>query len=261
MELLGTLTIIGYTLSTLSIRYVLIDEEYSFYKKTSFDVIFFLSLLLFSIYAYSLINNVYQKFNFITSLEITFLIVNYLFFLFMFSKPIKHLGLVLLPLTAIAILISMIYHDSSNLGLIDPDLRIHIIVSITSYGFLGLGAIQAILLRYQEKKLKDVSGSLFITILPSIEKMEKVMFDLIIFGFILLTLSLLSGAPFVTMNKHPGLLEKILFSIIAWMTYSYLIYSRFSKGVRGKKATNLTLSGMSFLLIAYLGTKLFFELY
>ncbi len=261
MELIGILTIIGYTLSALGIRYVLIDEEYSFYKKTSFDVIFFLSLLLFSIYAYSLINNVYQKFNFITSLEITFLIVNYLFFLFMFSKPIKHLGLVLLPLTAIAILISMIYHDSSNLGLIDPDLRIHIIVSITSYGFLGLGAIQAILLRYQEKKLKDVSGSLFITILPSIAKMEKVMFDLIIFGFILLTLSLLSGAPFVTMNKHPGLLEKILFSIIAWMTYSYLIYSRFSKGVRGKKATNLTLSGMSFLLIAYLGTKLFFELY
>ena len=261
MELIGILTIIGYTLSALSIRYVLIDEEYSFYKKTSFDVIFFLSLLLFSIYAYSLINNVYQKFNFITSLEITFLIVNYLFFLFMFSKPIKHLGLVLLPLTAIAILISIIYHDNTDLGLIDPDLRTHIIVSIASYGFLALGAIQAILLRYQEKKLKDVSGSLFITILPSIEKMEKVMFDLIIFGFILLTLSLLSGAPFVTMNKHPGLLEKILFSIIAWMTYSYLIYSRFSKGVRGKKATNLTLSGMSFLLIAYLGTKLFFELY
>ena len=261
MEVIGTLTIIGYTLSTLSIRYVLIDEEYGLYKKISFDLIFFLSLLLFSTYAYSLINDVYQKFNFITSLEITFLIVNYLFYLFMFSKPIKHLGLVLLPLTAIAILVSMIYHDNSNLGLIDPDIRIHIIVSIASYGFLGLGAIQAILLRYQEKKLKDVSGSLFLTILPSIEKMENVMFDLIIFGFILLTLSLLSGAPFVTMNEHPGLLEKILFSIIAWMTYSYLIYSRFSKGVRGRKATNLTLSGMSFLLIAYLGTKLFFELY
>ena len=104
MELLGTLTIIGYILSTLSIKYVLIEEEYNFYKKISFDVIFFLSLLLFSIYAYSLVSDVYQKFNFITSLEITFLIVNYLFFLFMFTKPIKHLGLVLLPLTAIAIL-------------------------------------------------------------------------------------------------------------------------------------------------------------
>jgi ABC-type uncharacterized transport system permease subunit len=179
----------------------------------------------------------------------------------MFTKPIKHRGLILLPLTAIAISVSMVYHDNSNLGFIDPDLRIHIVVSIASYGFLALGAIQAILLRYQEKKLKDVAGSLFLTILPSIEKMEKVMFDLIIFGFILLTLSLLSGVPFISMNEHPGLLEKILFSIIAWMTYSYLIYSRFSKGVRGRKATSFTLSGMSFLLIAYLGTKLFFELY
>ena len=44
MELLGILTIIGYTLSTLSIRYVLIDEEYSFFKKTSFDFIFFLNV-------------------------------------------------------------------------------------------------------------------------------------------------------------------------------------------------------------------------
>ena len=179
----------------------------------------------------------------------------------MFAKPIKHLGLVLLPLTAVAILSSILYHDSANLGLINSDLRIHIIVSIASYGFLGLGAIQAILLRYQEKKLRDVSDSLFLTILPPIEKMEQVMFDLIIFGFILLTLSLLSGSPFAYMGQYSGMTEKILFSVIAWITYSYLIYKRFSKGVRGRKATNLTLSGMFFLLIAYLGTKLFFEIY
>ena len=63
------------------------------------------------------------------------------------------------------------------------------------------------------------------------------------------------------MGQYSGMTEKILFSVIAWITYSYLIYKRFSKGVRGRKATNLTLSGMFFLLIAYLGTKLFFEIY
>ena len=115
-------------------------------------------------------------------------------------------------------------------------------------------------LRYQENKLKDVQNSPFLTILPPIEKMEKVMFELIIFGFILLTLSLISGAPFVIMGKYIGLTEKILFSVIAWITYSYLIFSRFSKGYRGKKATNLTLGGMAFLFISYLGTKLFFEI-
>jgi ABC-type uncharacterized transport system permease subunit len=261
MELLGISTIFAYIISIFSIKYVIIEDDYPSYKKTSFDIIFFLSLVLFSAYTYSLIGSFYQKFNFATSLEITFLIVNYLFFAFMFSKPIKHLGLVLLPLTLITIPFSMIYGGDNNLGQIDNDLKIHVIVSITSYGFLGLAAIQAILLRYQENKLKHIQDSLFLTILPSIEKMEKVMFELIIFGFILLTLSLISGAPFIFGGEYSGLTEKILFSVIAWITYSYLIYSRFSKGSRGRKATSLTLSGMAFLFISYLGTKLFFEIF
>ena len=261
MELLGISTIIAYSITTMSIRYVLIEGDFAPYKKISFDVAFFISLILFSSYTFSLIGSFDQKFNFITSLEITFLIVNYFFFAFMFSRPIKHLGLVLLPLTLVTIPFSMVYHNDSDIGQIDNDLKIHVIVSIASYGFLGLATIQAILLRYQENKLKRVRDSLFLAILPPIEKMEKVMFELIVFGFILLTLSLISGAPFVITGKYIGLTEKILFSVIAWVTYSYLIYSRFSRGVRGKKATNLTLSGMIFLFISYLGTKLFFEIY
>tara|TARA_B100001564_G_C20624341_1_gene663949 strand:+ start:559 stop:1344 length:786 start_codon:yes stop_codon:yes gene_type:complete len=261
MELLGISTIIAYTISMLSIKYVIVEDEYASHKRISFDVIFFVSLVLFTAYTYTLIDSFYQKLNFITSLEITFLIVNYLFFAFMFTKPIKHLGLVLLPLTLITIPFSMIYHNDNNLGQIDNDLKVHVIVSIASYGFLGLAAIQAILLKYQENKLKHVQSSLFLTVLPPIEKMEKVMFELIVFGFILLTLSLVSGAPFVFMGEYTGLIEKILFSIIAWITYSYLIFSRFLKGFRGKKATNLTLSGMTFLFISYLGTKLFFEIF
>ena len=162
MELLGTSTIIGYILSTFSMKYVLVDDEDKSQKKIVFDLIYFISLVLFTIYTYLLMQDFYQKFNFIVSLEITFLIVNYLFFLFMFTKPIKHLGLVLLPLTLVTIPISMIYQNDSNLGSIDNDLKLHIIVSIASYGFLGLAAIQAILLRHQENKLKYINKSLFL---------------------------------------------------------------------------------------------------
>jgi len=84
------------------------------------------------------------------------------------------------------------------------------------------------------------------------------MFELIILGFIFLTISLLSGAPFIKSELNTGLHQKIIFSLIAWITYLYLIYNRFSVGIRGKKANNLALSGMVFLFIAYLGTKLFF---
>ena len=161
MELLGTSTIIGYILSTFSMKYVLVDDEDKSQKKIVFDLIYFISLVLFTIYTYLLMQDFYQKFNFIVSLEITFLIVNYLFFLFMFTKPIKHLGLVLLPLTLATIPISMIYQNDSNLGSIDNDLKLHVIVSITSYGFLGLAAIQAILLRHQENMLKYINKSSF----------------------------------------------------------------------------------------------------
>ena len=253
MELLGISTIIAYAISTFGIKFVLVEEDQMSYKKTFFDIMLFLSLVFFSAYTYSLIDSFYQKFNFVTSLVITFLIVNYLFFTFMFSKPIKHLGLILLPLTLITIPFSMIYYDNASAGHIDNDLKIHV-------RYMAWELMVSILLRYQENKLKDVQNSPFLTILPPIEKMEKVMFELIIFGFILLTLSLISGAPFVIMGKYIGLTEKILFSVIAWITYSYLIFSRFSKGYRGKKATNLTLGGMAFLFISYLGTKLFFEI-
>ena len=67
MELLGLATIIAYTLSTFSMKYVLVDEERSSYKKTYFDILFFFSLVLFSAYTYNLVDNLYQRFNFITS--------------------------------------------------------------------------------------------------------------------------------------------------------------------------------------------------
>ena len=84
--------------------------------------------------------------------------------------------------------------------------------------------------------------------------------DLIVIGFILLTVSLLSGAPFILGDNNFFLMQKIIFSLIAWITFAYLLFKRFSSGVRGKKAAHLTLSGITFLFIAYLGTRLFFEL-
>ena len=84
------------------------------------------------------------------------------------------------------------------------------------------------------------------------------MFDLIVIGFLLLTLSLLTGAPFVAVESNNIILQKITFSIIAWIVYSYLIYQRYSSNVTGKRANNLAISGMAILFFAYLGTKVLF---
>ena len=179
----------------------------------------------------------------------------------MFTKPIYHLGLILFPITALIILITLFYKTgNAPVVLTKNNLQLHILSSFISYGFLGLAGIEAILLLFQEKKLRHVKNSSLEISLPPIEVMEKIMFDLIVIGFILLTISVLSGIPFILSENNFLLMQKIIFSIVAWITFAYLLFKRFSTGIRGEKAVHLTLSGIIFLFIAYLGTKLFFEL-
>tara|TARA_Y100000748_G_C15487724_1_gene485368 strand:- start:1003 stop:1542 length:540 start_codon:yes stop_codon:yes gene_type:complete len=179
----------------------------------------------------------------------------------MFIKPAHHLALILLPLSAIVVFLTLIFDFRDSTGALNYDLFLHIIVSLVSYGLLGLAAIQALLLKFQEQKLKDLKNSSLSNLMPSMDIMENIMFDLIIIGFILLTISLLTGAPFVSVDADKILLQKITFSVIAWIAYFYLIYQRFSSNVFGKKANNLAISGMIFLFFAYLGTKVLFEFF
>tara|TARA_B100000029_G_C17597890_1_gene964800 strand:- start:3170 stop:3904 length:735 start_codon:yes stop_codon:yes gene_type:complete len=240
---------------------MLISEMNIIFLTKVFNILLFLNLISFVFYFYDTIYPVYgMGFNFMQSLLVTLLIINLFFVFFIIQKEIHHLGLILFPLTSATLIMSQFMDNISvNQEYITDGLQLHILTSFSSYGFLGLAAIQALLLNYQEKQLKNVKHSQFIASLPSIEVMEKIMFDLIILGFILLTISLLSGAPFVIQDNSIHIIQKILFSLIAWITFAYLLYKRFSYGVRGKKAVHITLSGIIFLLIAYLGTKFLFE--
>ena len=71
---------------------------------------------------------------------------------------------------------------------------------------------------------------------PAIFSLVIFVIALIIIGFILLTRSLLTGAPFVSVDADKILLQKITFSVIAWIAYFYLIYQRFSSNVFGKSS-------------------------
>ena len=254
MEILASLAILGFMISTMFTKRALASSSASS-TNSVFHLIFIISLVFLSIYTYALLINYSIKINFNLALMTTFLILNYIFFIFMFKKPICHLSLVLFPLTSLAILSTLLFDLKETRGEIDYNLVIHIVFSLLSYGFLGLAALQAILLKYQGYKLRNIKNSVINDILPSIENMEKGMFELIVFGFILLTLSLVTGAPFVVIDQDYNILEKISFSLIAWIVYFYLIFQHFSSRVTGNKATNLALGGMVFLFIAYLGTK------
>ena len=79
-------------------------------------------------------------------------------------------------------------------------------------------------------------------------------------GFILLTLSLLTGAIFLENIFAQHLVHKTSLSLLAWIVFAILLWGRWRSGWRGRRAIRWTLGGFSVLVLAYIGSKLVLEL-
>ena len=121
-------------------------------------------------------------------------------------------------------------------------------------------ALLAVLLALQERALRRrrVDSSL-IRALPPLTLMETLMFRMIATGFVFLSLTLLSGVLFIDNLFAQHLVHKTILSIVAWLIFGTLLFGRWRWGWRGSRAVNLTLIGMSVLLLAFFGTKFVLE--
>jgi ABC-type uncharacterized transport system permease subunit len=97
---------------------------------------------------------------------------------------------------------------------------------------------------------------------PPLILMESLLFKVIVFGFTLLTLTVLSGMLFSEeiFGKPLQFTHKVIFSIASWFIYAWLLYGRFRHGWRGKIAIRWTLFGFILLLLAYVGTHFVIEI-
>ena len=92
---------------------------------------------------------------------------------------------------------------------------------------------------------------------PPLMVMETLLFRIIIMGFILLTITLVSGMVFSEQifNKPMQFSHKTIFSIASWLIYASLLFGRYRYGWRGIKAIRWTLAGFLLLLLAYIGSQ------
>ena len=140
---------------------------------------------------------------------------------------------------------------------------LHINIAILSYSFLTIGAILSIFILLFEKNLitkNKILGNL--TNSFSLLSIENFLFKIYWFGFILLSLTLLSGILFS--NEIFGATSiwnhKFIFSIMAWLAYGAMLFGRIQYGWRGKKAVIISLIAFIFLFLAYFGTKFVLEI-
>jgi len=176
-------------------------------------------------------------------------------------RKTSFLSLIMLPISALSILLDMVFPVLDYLPENSPTgLKIHVLVSIIAYSLLGLGALLAILLSIQNQHLHNHKTGGLLHQLPPLQTMEKLLFDTLIAGFIGLTIALASGFLFLDDMFAQHLAHKTILSVIAWGIFAVLLMGRLFLGWRGKIAIRWTLSGFVLLMLAYFGSKLVLEL-
>jgi ABC-type uncharacterized transport system permease subunit len=198
---------------------------------------------------------------FYNALSLTAVFITFFTLVETWRHPIDILTVALLPITAITVLFNM-DNNSSHLLAADSSraLVFHIIASIIAYSLLALAALQAVLLSIQNKFLHAHQPGGIIRIMPPLKNMETLLFEIIIAGFITLTISLGSGLIFLENMFVQQLAHKTILSILAWLLFLILLIGRWKLGWRGRTAIRWTLSGFASLMLAYFGSKFVLEI-
>lgn len=177
-------------------------------------------------------------------------------------RPVDNLGIFIMPFAGLMLLVEWLWPGHMSLALTSSVSAAHIIISILAYSLLCLAAVQSLMLLMQERHLRARHPGGFIRALPPVQTMESVMFQMIGFGFILLTLTLISGVFFseAIFGKPLKFTHHMVLAVLAWVVYAILLIGRWRLGWRGRTAIHWTLGGFALLLLAYFGSKFVLEI-
>jgi ABC-type uncharacterized transport system permease subunit len=174
-----------------------------------------------------------------------------------FKKPVHNLLVLALPFAALSILATLsIPEGHVILPNVSSGLLAHILLSVLAYSVLILAATQAGLLACQDQHLRAKKFTLMINMLPPMQTMEKLLFEMLWIGIILLTLAILTGAYYIDNIFAQHIAHKTVLTIMAWLVFAILLWGHHIKGWRGRTAINLTLTAFFILLLAYVGSSI-----
>ena len=175
------------------------------------------------------------------------------------TRPVATLGVIVFPLASLLLGIDAFLAPSTQPMTMEWQIKLHAVFALLGYSVLSIAAVLAILLALQERALHARRFDGLVRTLPPLTLTEALVFRLIGAGFVLLTLTLVTGILFVTNLFDQHLAHKTILSIAAWFVFGALLFGRWRYGWRGRRAVNLTLLGMALLLLAFFGSRFVLE--
>jgi len=126
------------------------------------------------------------------------------------------------------------------------------------FGYAAFGLAFGLSLMYLLKRREKPEGStVFIRIIPESSILDDMNYQMVVIGFLLLTLGIITGSVWAhsAWGTYWSWDPKETWSLITWLVYAALLHSRMVRGWRGKKLAILSIIGFSCVLFTYFGVN------
>ncbi|HEX4842151.1 MAG TPA: cytochrome c biogenesis protein CcsA [Limnobacter sp.] len=188
-----------------------------------------------------------------------------------FFNRVPLLDMVVYPFCGLVFLLPVLLGEESSIRMAGDRLfQVHLLIALAAYSLLGIAAVHAVVMAFQEKALHQPVASTrenrmlrerLLDQLPSLLTMESILFRQLWAGFVLLSLTLASG--FLFSEQWGGQAwkfnHKTVFAMVSWCSFAALLAGRAVLGWRGKVALRWCLGSYAVLMLAYFGTQFVLE--
>ncbi len=136
---------------------------------------------------------------------------------------------------------------------------VHIAIAFAGIAAFGLATGVAAAYLLLERQVKHKHFGVLFSRLPSLEVLDGIGNRLMRWGFIALSVTLISGAFFAkrAWGDYWRWDPKLILSLVGWLVYAALVHARMFAGWRGRRAALLTMVGFAILFGSFVGLNLF----
>jgi len=196
-----------------------------------------------------------------TVLGFTILLVQNLFLFGMWQHGVRGLGLLLLPFTAIPLLVIPFLPETSSTQWVAAHSFLetgHLLLSVVAYAILTMAALYAAMQIKLDNALKNKDLGFFVQAMPSLSDISNYLYAHVRWASWLLGLSILTGLAWQWIEMHHFALfnHKVLLALFAFILLITLNQMRHKAAWNNARASKMVLVAYFVLIFAYFGVKL-----
>lgn len=173
------------------------------------------------------------------------------------TKPVASLQAIALPLAAVSIILVILFPQERIVQTAGhPAALTHILLSVLLTGLMWLAGIQAVLLAWQNYLLRMRRPQKIFNGLPPLQVMETLLFQIILLGFVCLTIILATSLWQFSGILTFELMQKLTLAFIVWLCFAVLLLGHYYFGWRGSVVVRWVLPSIILLILIYFCSEL-----